>query len=318
LDPRIIRVRIGKALSEFREEPQKSPGEVNSSVESPAVSDLSSVDVSNGTSTGYEVLPHTPTIAEKTQLDAAGLVALARKKEVFNSLPERQKTTLDYLYLQEGAPLCLKEVGKRMGGITIESVRKLKKKGLRKLKNILNVQLPLVVNKTQAMRQIEAEYGVPIDQVLKDLASEGLSKTEIGKRLHASRRTIKDWFDKLDIGEVEVKKFRRTSLMLEVEQRFKKPAEQILRKKYTDQKKGLVAIAQELAVDENTVRRWLDSFGISARTHQEAMEIALLDPKKREKITRKTKETRRKLSISLRRHHAKRREEADREISLSV
>ena len=63
----------------------------------------------------------------------------------------------------------------------------------------MNVEMPLEVIKTQAMREIEAKYDMPIDQVLKNLASEGLGKTEIGKKLHVNRRTISDWFDNLEL-----------------------------------------------------------------------------------------------------------------------
>ncbi|MEK7186264.1 MAG: hypothetical protein AAB675_02790 [Patescibacteria group bacterium] len=174
----------------------------------------------------------------------------------------------------------------------------------------MNVEMPLEVIKTQAMREIEAKYDMPIDQVLKNLASEGLGKTEIGKKLHVNRRTISDWFDNLDIGEVEVKKFRKTPLMLGIEQRFKKLVEHILRNKYIDQKKSLPTVAHELRVDENTVRRWLSLFEIQLRSPQEGRALALEDPKKRKKMYRRPKKLRKKIAKSLKRYHRDRREKA--------
>lgn len=243
----------------------------------------------------------------KPVITPVDLVKQARESGIFITLPVRQRIVLDYLFPEAGKPLNLKEAGSQMGHISKESVRKLKKNAFKRLKSAMNVDIPLVVIKTQAMREIEAEYNMPIEQVLKNLVLEGLNKAEIGRKFHANRRTISDWFDKLEIEEVKVKKLRKTPLMPGIEQRLKKPVEQILRKKYISQKKSFPVVAYELGVDENTVGRWLNLFEIPIRTHKEAMEIALSDSGKRRRITRKTPETRRKLSESVARYHRERR-----------
>lgn len=234
------------------------------------------------------------------------LVNRATEQGLLDLLTEKQRMVLQLrLPDEKGKIVSLANVAAVMRAEGREAVRRLEQRGLRRLRKLLPDIIAVV--KTQAMREIETEYGVPIDQVLRNLVEEGLNKTEIGRRLHKNRRTVNDWLENFGVGKLEVKKFKKTPLMIEIERRFKKPVEQILRKKYIDQKKSLPVVAKELRVDNNTVQRWLPQFGIPIRTSKEAMNLALSDPKKRKRITRKIKRTRIKLAESVARYHRERK-----------
>jgi len=246
-------------------------------------------------------------LGKKSVMTPDDLVRKAKESGIINFLPERQRLVLELLNPQEGEPLTLQQIGDQMG-VTRKAISVLKKKGYRKLKKALGVEISPVIVKTPAMREIEIEYGLPIEQVLRNFAREGLSRREIGKKLQKDHKTINDWCGKLNI-EAKANKPRKTSRMIEIEEKFGKPIEKILGKKFIDQKRTPDRIAIELGLNRDTVIRWIKIFGFRPRTHREAAEIVFSDPIKRKKILKRSPERRRKLSESLKRYHQRRREE---------
>ena len=56
---------------------------------------------------------------------------------------------------------------------------------------------------------------------------------------------------------------RKSKLMLRVEERYKRPLEQLLPEMYNDM--GLPAMAEEMEVNKGTLWYWLLKFGVSVR-----------------------------------------------------
>lgn len=57
----------------------------------------------------------------------------------------------------------------------------------------------------------------------------------------------------------------KTERMIEVEQRFQEPIEELLRRLFVDEGKTLYEIADELGIAYRIVLKWLDKAGIYSR-----------------------------------------------------
>lgn len=234
----------------------------------------------------------------------ADLVRLARETGAINLLSDQQRETLNDHYPTDGTLVSLSQLAAKPGRITRGGLSRREVRAFRKLRKIFEVK-PSVV-KTHSMRMVEERFGMPVERVLQNMVDEGLTKKKIAAKLGSDRKTVGDWVGKLEIkAAIEIKK---TEAMLDAEKKFKETVENILFRLHWEEKKSFRDVSLVLGIDLKTVWRWFNRFGIPRRDRAEAVRLAQSNPEKREKIYRKTKKTRRKLSKSAKEAWRRRKE----------
>lgn len=181
--------------------------------------------------------------------------------------------------LYENQCLSIREVGINLGILANSIGRWLHKCDIPTRTRGEARKLYLKSKKTPKMLEVEAKFGKPIEELLSSLYIEQqLSMPMIACELEVFSGSIGYWLQKCDIPtrtisqarKLRALKSNKTPKMLEIENQFGKPIEELLSNLYIDEQLSLADIAEKFSITLESIRKWLKFYNIPIRTRSEA------------------------------------------------